>query len=111
VKIIDKYLNQLQEREWNEDNPWYNHIKLKDIAMLLGFKGSQAELDMLRHTIQPTLIQLMKNAGGDYRGRETTKNTPSVDFSGMDWVEKHLPADWEDRIRKYIKKIARKHKE
>jgi cell pole-organizing protein PopZ len=29
----------------------------------------------------------------------------------MDWVEKHLPADWEDRIRKYIKKIARKHKE
>lgn len=110
MTIIDKYLNQLQEREWSEPSPWKDQIDLKDIADLLGFKGKQGDLDMLRHAIQPTLIQIMKNAGGDYRGRETTKNSNPADFSGMDWVQKHLPPDWEERIRKYVMNVARKHK-
>jgi len=111
MKVVEIYLKKLQEKEWSSDSHWADHVKLKDIAQLMGFKGSQGELDMLRHTIQPTLIQIMKNAGGDYRGRETTKNTKSGDYSGMDWVEKHLPSDWEERIRKYIEKVARNHKE
>ena len=107
---LDKHLNRIQEREWSEPSPWSSQIKIGDIAALLNFKGSQKDLDMLRHVIQPTLIQIMKNSGGDYRGRNTMSNTDHGDFSGVEWVKKHLPSDWEKRIRKYIKQVAKDHK-
>lgn len=110
MKSLDKYLNQIQEREWSEPSPWADQIDIEDIAKLLKLKGDQVDLDMLRHVIQPTLIQIMKNAGGDYRGRDNMSNSKHGDFSGIEWVKKYLPSDWEKRIRKYIKQVAKDHK-
>lgn len=108
---IDNYLQFLQEKEWNQDQTWEDHIDIFLLRNLLAKKDSikQDELNQIRHTIQPMLLQIFKTAGGDYMGRETTKNTKSFDFSGMDWLEKYLPKDWEQKARKYIEKVARKH--
>lgn len=110
MKNLDKYLNRIQEREWSDPSPWGDQIDIDDIAKLLKFKGSQSDLDMLRHVIQPTLVQIMKNAGGDYRGRDSMDNTNKADFSGMEWIKKKLPSDWEEKLRKYIKQVAKDHK-
>jgi hypothetical protein len=108
---IDNYLEYLQEKEWSGDQGWEDHIDLFLLRNLLAKKDNldQEELNQIRHTIQPMLIQIFKNAGGDYMGRETTKNSKSFDFSGMDWLEKYLPKDWQEKARKYIEKVARNH--
>lgn len=110
MTIVDRYLTYLHERAWDYDQNWENQIDIKLIRDLIGKKDiDQEKLNKIRHIIQPMLIQLFINAGGDYRGRETTKNTTSGDFSGMDWLEKQLPKGWEEKAKKYIEKVARKH--
>jgi hypothetical protein len=108
---IDNYLQYLQEKEWNEDRSFDDHIDVFLLRNLLAKKDdlNQAKLNKIRHTIQPMLIQIFQTAGGDYMGRETTKNSKSGDFSGMDWLEKYLPKDWKEKARQYMEKIARKH--
>lgn len=108
--ILEKYLNHIQEKAWDYGDSWEDKIDLKDLANLLGMKDvDQRKLDMLRHTIQPALIQLFKNAGGDYRGREKMRNMDHGDFSGMDWLNKHLPKGWEEKLRKYMERVAKEH--
>ena len=95
------------------DETWEDHIKLDKIRdlILLDPNVDEKDFDSERHTIQPMLLQLIKNAGGDYMGRETTRNSSHGDFSGTDWLEKQLPSNWRKLARQYIEKVARKHHE
>ena len=102
--------SRLSEKEWESEGTWEDHIDMEELEKLIGMKNiKQKDLDQARHTIQPILIKLMKNAGGDYKGRKDMKNSSSGDFSGMDWLEKQLPKDWKERAKKYIEKVSRKH--
>jgi len=102
----------LNEKCWDTDDTWENHINNKTIQDLLGLKDDidQEKLNKLRHLIQPTLIKLISTSGGDYQGRNTTRNSYNGDTSGVDWLKKHLPNDWKEKLKDHVKKVARKHR-
>jgi len=113
MDIIEKYLIALQEKEWDEDDRWKDHFNrdLLNHLILKNDKTGEEELNVNRHSIQPVLMNLIKNTGGDYKGRKTTSNSEYGDFSGVDYILKHLPDGWEDKMKKYVEKIAKKHNE
>ena len=56
-------------------------------------------------------MNLLKTSGGDYMGRTTMSNTDHGNFAAVDYILKHLPPDWEYKMRKHVEKIAKKHNE
>lgn len=111
--LIENYLTQLQEKEWDEKDIWKAHLDA-DLLKHLISKNSETgeqELNVNRHSIQPVLMNLIKNTGGDYKGRKTSSNSDHGDFSGVEYILKRLPSDWEDKLRKHVEKIAKKHNE
>ena len=113
MNILESYLNFIQEKDWDGGDTWEDHIQLNKIRDLLKHHPDidEKDLDSARHTIQPMLVKLIGTAGGDYRGRITTRNSDTGDFAGTDWLEKNLPKDWRKKAKKYIEKVARKHHE
>jgi predicted transcriptional regulator len=113
MNLLETYLKKLNEKEWDEDDKWKEQFD-KDLLRSVISKNSETgeeEINVNRHTIQPALLNLIKNAGGDYKGRTTTRNSKHGDFSGIDYILKKLPSDWEDKLKKYIQKIAKTHNE
>lgn len=96
--------NQLTESAWEYEQSFEDRINLNKLEDLIGMKNiKEDDLNTIRQTMQPILFQLYKNAGGDYRGRKTFKNSKGGDTSGIDLIKKYLPDNWEDIARKYIK--------
>lgn len=112
MNALESYLKTLQEKEWDSTDTWEDHIEIDKLKDILAKKGNidQEDIDQLRHTIQPMLIKLIKNSGGDYMGRDKTRNSSHGDFSGVEWLMKYLPSDWKEKADKYIEKVARDHK-
>jgi len=112
-KLIENYLVYLNEKEWDEDDKWKDHFQtdLLRHVIMKDTKTDEIQINVNRHSIQPVLLNLIKNTGGDYRGRTTTRNSNHGDFSFMSYILKHLPKDWEVEMKKYVEKIAKKHNE
>jgi len=113
MKAIDKYLKLLYEKEWDEEDKWKSHLDRDLLRHLISKDGETDEevLNINRHTIQPVLLNLIKNTGGDYKGRTTTRNSGHGDFALISYVLKNMPDGWEAKVKKYVEKIARKHNE
>jgi len=113
MKIIKDYLKLLNESEWNETDEWQDHFDRDLLANLIS-KNSETgekELNVNRHSIQPVLLNLIKNTGGDYRGRTNMRNSDHGDYAGVDYILKNMPKGWEEKVKKYVEKIAKKHNE
>ena len=113
MSLLENYLKKLNEKEWDEDDRWKKHFNADLLKHLISknSKTGEPEVNVNRHSIQPVLINLIKNVGGDYKGRKTTSNTDHGDFAAVDYILKHLPKDWEYKMKKYVEKIAKKHNE
>lgn len=111
--ILENYLKRLNEKEWDEDDRWKEHFNTDLLKHVISkdSKTGETEINVNRHSIQPVLLNLIKNAGGDYRGRQNTSNTDHGNFAAVDYILKHLPKDWQSKMEKYVKKIAKKHNE
>ena len=111
MKILEGYLNFLSEKEWDEEAKWEDHISRELLKQLIMQDTDVETLASQRQSIQPTLLDLIKNTGGDYKGRTTTRNSSHGDYAGIEYILKQMPKDWRDRVKKYVEKIAKKHKE
>lgn len=112
-KALDKYLKYLNEKEWDEKSKWEELIN-KDLLRNVITRNDETgedEININRHTMQPVLMNLIKNVGGDYMGRSTTRNADHGDFAGIEYILNRLPDDWEEKVKQYVMKIAKKHKE
>jgi len=113
MKFIESYLNFLSEKEWDEDAKWEDHISIDMLKHFISQNGkvNNDQLGNQRQSIQPTLLDLIKNTGGDYKGRSTTRNSNHGDYAGIDYILKQMPPNWKNRVKKYVEKIAKTHNE
>lgn len=113
MNILESYLNFLNEKEWGEDSKWEDHINLDMIRHYIKQDGKvkQDYFAVTRQSMQPTLLDLIKNTGGDYKGREKTRNSSHGDYSGIDYILNQMPKNWRDKVKKYVEKIAKRHLE
>jgi len=113
MKIIDNYLKKLNEKEWDERDKWKEYFDRDLLSHLISKDGEsdESEININRHSIQPVLLNLIKNTGGDYRGRSKMRNSDHGDFSGIDYILKNMPKGWEEKLKKYVKKLSKKHNE
>ena len=88
MKIIDKYLAFLQEREWNDDSD-PGTTKPSHIRKVLSTLSGSGDLAQIRQSHQPSVINIyLKRCLGDYRGRADMLNTYRYKKVGF--------KDWED---------------
>lgn len=113
INIIESYLNFLNEKEWEENPKWEDHISLDLLKHLISQDGKTdiKTLALNRQSIQPTILDLIKNTGGDYMGRETTRNSDHGDYAGIEYILKQMPKNWREKVKKYVEKIAQRHNE
>ena len=113
MKLIETYLSFLNEKEWDEKAKWEDHINVDDLKSFIKQDGKVTDKDLTyqRQAIQPTLMDLIKNTGGDYKGRTTTRNSNHGDYAGIDYILKQMPKDWVEKVKKYVETIAKKHQE
>lgn len=113
MKSVDKYLIMLQEKEWNEEDIWKKHFDQDLLKHLISkdSKDGEVEVNINRHAIQPVLLNLIKNTGGDYMGRTKTRNSSHGDFAAIDYIMNKMPEGWEEKLRKYVERLAKKHNE
>jgi len=106
MKLLEIYLYFLQEKEWDGDSD----IKSNDLdiirKLLLTLGGQEEELNNKCHNIQPTLMGLIANTGGDYKGRTTAANTKRDPRSGFAILKKYLPKNWKELLHKAPIKIG-----
>ena len=104
--LLEIYLYFLQEKEWDG----HSDIKSNDLdiisKLILKIGGHEKELNDKSHNIQPTLIGLIANTGGDYKGRTTTANTKRDPRSGFDILKKYLPKNWKELLHKASIKVG-----
>lgn len=111
INMTESYLKYLEEKEWDEDAKWEDHVSRELLKQLIAQLEDDDKISLKRQSIQPTLLDLIKNTGGDYMGRETTKNSNHGDFSGIEYILKKMPKDWQEKVKQYVVKIATKHRE
>jgi hypothetical protein len=107
MKLLELYLNLLQEKEWGTDDLVGKSDLdiIKRAVATLG--GQEEELNDKRHDIQPTLIGLLSTYGGDYKGRDKMANAERDPRSGLELIKKYLPKNWRELLRN--KKISVEH--
>jgi len=107
-ELTESNLSLIFEKEWDEKNKWDRQIQINTLRKLLNLDPDTNEKDLttLRHSMQPTLLNLIKNTGGDWKGNKAIINAKHGDYSGIKYILKHLPKDWEDKIQKYVRKIS-----
>jgi 8-oxo-dGTP pyrophosphatase MutT (NUDIX family) len=104
--------NILGERDYNDPDSRPELFKVDRFKDLMKLKKGEKEFNDDRHSIQPTLFGLIKNYGGDYRGRETGVNSVNRgNYGGMKFIKKYLPDDWEDQLEKYSRSQAKVDRE
>ena len=111
MKLVESCLKFLAEKEWDEDPKWEDHISLDMLKQLIMQDIGVEKPAMQRQSMQPTLLDLIKNTGGDYHGRTKTRNAGHGDFAGIEYILKQMPDDWREKVKQYVETIAKKHKE
>jgi 8-oxo-dGTP pyrophosphatase MutT (NUDIX family) len=105
---IEEYLRKLNEREYMDDTERPDLFKVDRFQKLMTFKKKEDDFNDDRQSVQPTLLGLIKNVGGDYRGRDDMANMKHHDYTGLDMLKKYLPKDWEEKLKKHVSRYARK---
>jgi len=107
-KIIDLYIKYLNEKEYDEEDDRPDLFQVDKFKKLIDLETDEEEFNDDRQSIQPTLVGLIKNVGGDYKGRDTMANMKRNDYTGLDMLKKHLPKDWKEKLKKHVARYARK---
>ena len=99
MKIIEQYLNYLQERQWDDETPNPEAFDRKLYADVIGNLSGIKQISKTYQTNQPTLFSLyFKNVLGDYKGRPWGLNVKRSKKHGLDDIGKE-----KDRIKKVEK--------
>lgn len=93
MRILEHYLNFLQERQWDEETENPDAFDVTPYKRLMVEPGldNPALFQKLRQTLQPSLFGLyIKNAVGDYKGRPDMYNARAYRGLGLKDFEKKL---------------------
>jgi hypothetical protein len=107
-KIVEEYLSRIDEREYTDDTERPDLFQLDRFKKLMNFDKEEDDFNDDRQSVQPTLIGLIKNVGGDYRGRDDMANMKRNDYTGLKMLKKYLPKDWNEKLKKHVARYARK---
>lgn len=100
MKLLDKYLSLVQEREWDEPDVWNRFVNNDKIrSQMQHLDTDTEEMNQSRNAMQPTVLGLDLPRGGDYRGRQNMRNTTPENETGWDYVSSYLPKDFEKNLR------------